>query len=292
MHAATPAFPPLHPPHLGGGCAAAADVALRVSAGTSRSSRSGLPEAAACAGQLATWFVADWRHMVFAHYRVPAAVLAPHVPLPLDLHDGSAWVSLVFFTLENMRPPGTGALGRTLLRPISDHAFLNVRTYVCTAAGPGIHFLAEWVPNRLAAWLGPRTYGLPYRLGRFDCELAGETGGVGRVAVRDDAFGAELVLAFPTQPAPLATATPGTAEEFLLERYTASTERAGTLRRFDVAHEPYQFHAADWLRADTALVARAFPWFAAAEFHHAHLSAGVSDVRMSRPCRLANTVKL
>jgi uncharacterized protein YqjF (DUF2071 family) len=198
-------------------------------------------------------------------------------------------VSLVFFTLEKMRPPGTGALGRALLRPVSDHAFLNVRTYVHTAAGPGIHFLAEWVPNRLAAWLGPRTYGLPYRLGRFECDLAGANGGVGRVTVRDATLGAELALAFPTQPAPLAPAAPGTMEEFLLERYTASTARGGALRRFEVAHEPYEFRAADWLRADTTLVARVFPWFAAAEFDSAHLSPGVRDVRMSRPCRLAES---
>lgn len=235
---------------------------------------------------LMTWFVADWRNMLFVHYRVPPEVLRPHVPHPLDLHDGAAWVSLVFFRLENMRPPGTGVFGRTLLRPISGHAFLNVRTYVRAEAGPGIHFLAEWIPNRLSAWLGPRTYGLPYRLGRFEDNLTGVERGVGRIGISDLVLDATLALTFPVRPEPLTTARPESTEEFLLERYTAYTCRASVRRCFRVEHEPWQFHAVDWLRADISLVERAFPWFAAAEFHSAHLTPGVRDVRMSRPVRL------
>lgn len=238
-------------------------------------------------GPLATWFVADWRHMLFVHYRVPAEVLQPHVPHPLDLHDGVAWVSLVFFQLERMRPPGTGAVGRALLRPISDHAFLNVRTYVRAEAGPGIHFLAEWIPNRLSAWIGPRTYGLPYRLGRFNREVGGDENGVGNVVITDPALGARLALAFPTRSGPLKTAAPGGTDDFLLERYTAYTSRAGVRRCFHVRHEPWRFQIVDWIRADTTLVERAFPWFTAARLQGAHLTPGVRDVRMSRPAKMA-----
>jgi uncharacterized protein YqjF (DUF2071 family) len=235
------------------------------------------------------WFIADWRRMVFVHFSLRPQLLAPHVPHPLDLHDGRAWVSLVFFRLEGLRPPGSGPLGRALFRPISDHAFLNVRTYVRAEAGPGIHFLAEWIPNRLSAWFGPRTYGLPYRLGSFDCDLSGDSGGVGRIAVHDAALGQDLSIAFPTQPAPLVVASPGTTASFLLERYTAYTWRKPVRRFFQVSHPPWRYHAADWLRADTALIAAAFPWFGAAEFHSAHMSPGVGGVRMSRPCRLPET---
>jgi uncharacterized protein len=224
--------------------------------------------------------------MLFAHYRVPAEVLQPHVPHPLDLLDGTAWVSLVFFRLEGMRPPGTGELGRALLRPISDHEFLNVRTYVRAEAGPGIHFLAEWIPNRIATWLGPRLYGLPYRLGRFDCVLEGTGGGVSRIALEDKELGAGLHIAFPSRSEGLAAANPGSQEEFLLERYTAYTSSGGVRRFFQVAHEPWRFHAVDWLRIDAALIERAFPWFGTAQFHGAHRTPGVCDVRMSRPAQL------
>lgn len=236
-------------------------------------------------GRLATWFVADWREMIFVHYRVPAEILQPHVPHPLDLHDGDAWVSFVFFRLERMRPAGTGALGRLLTRPMSEHVFLNVRTCVRAEAGPGIHFLGEWIPNRLSAWIGPRTYGLPYRLGHFEYALRGN-GGVGWIAVRDEGTGAELRLTFPARAEDLASSSAGSTDEFLLERYTAYTVREGVRRYFQVAHKPWRYHAVDWLRADTTLVERAFPWFTAAKFCSAHRTPGVSDVRMSRPARL------
>lgn len=238
---------------------------------------------------LMTWFVADWRDMLFVHYRVPAEVLQPHVPHPLDLHDGDAWVSLVFFRLERMRPPGTGAVGRALMRPISEHYFLNVRTYVRAEDGPGIHFLAEWIPNRLSAWIGPRTYGLPYRLGRFDCDLAGSPGGVSRIEINDPVLDAAFRVTFPARIAALTTARPGGTEDFLLERYTAYTCRDGVRRRFQVAHEPWRFHAVDWVRIDLTMLERAFPWFNAAQLHSVHRSPGVCNVRMSRPAKLQPT---
>ena len=47
-------------------------------------------------------------------------------------------------------------------------------------------------------------------------------------------------------------------------------------RYLRVAHEPWKFHAVDWLHTDTTLVERAFPWFAAADFHSAHRTPGVA----------------
>ena len=85
---------------------------------------------------------ADWVEMRFVHYAFDPGILRPHVPVPLDLFGGRAYVSLVLFHLRKMRPHGTGFLGRACFRAISDHPFLNLRTYVEGAVGPGIHFLA------------------------------------------------------------------------------------------------------------------------------------------------------
>ena len=52
-------------------------------------------------------------------------------------------------------------------RPLARHEFLNLRTYVRHGDVRGIYFLAEWIPNYLASLIGPRTYGLPYRLGEL-----------------------------------------------------------------------------------------------------------------------------
>ncbi len=42
-------------------------------------------------------FFADWDRTLMLHYEVAPEVLRPHVPFPLDLHGGKAYVSLVAF---------------------------------------------------------------------------------------------------------------------------------------------------------------------------------------------------
>src|SRR3982751_4891898 len=112
-------------------------------------------------------FVADWVDAMFVHFAIDQSKLQPMVPLPLDCLDGQAYVSLVAFTQRNLRPRVGGALAAWLATPLASHEFLNVRTYVRLGRTRGIFFLAEWIPNRLAVLIGPRTYGLPYRLGRL-----------------------------------------------------------------------------------------------------------------------------
>jgi uncharacterized protein len=226
---------------------------------------------------------ADWREMRFFHYAFDPAVLAPHVPLPLDLYEGRAHVSLVLFHLERMRPWGTGPLGRTCFRAISDHPFLNLRAYVRGPAGPGIHFLAEWISNPLSLHLGPLTYGLPYRRAAFHFETA-RPGGTDRVCLQG-AEGGRASFVLPTRHERLDRAAPGTAEHFLLERYIAYTHRE-TTRWFCVDHAPWNFHRLDWIRADTELIERSFPWFSLGKLVGAHASPGVCDVRMSLPRRV------
>ncbi len=61
--------------------------------------------------------VGDWTRALFLHYELPADVLQPCVPFDLDLWEGRAFVSLVAFSMEHLRPGFGGALGRWLLRP-------------------------------------------------------------------------------------------------------------------------------------------------------------------------------
>lgn len=232
------------------------------------------------------WFVADWTGFLFVHFSVPPAVLAPHVPFPLDLHEGRAFVSLVAFELHGMRlPGGLENASRWLLRPVSDHPFLNVRTYVKPAGRPGICFLAEWIPNPFSLLCGPLTYGLPYRRGEFATEAEAGTG-AGSICVHDPAQHATLRLDFPAADERPAPCEAGSVEEFLLERYTAYTFRGETRRRFEVAHAPWQVQRVNGLRCDAGLVNKTFPWFAEARLHSAHRSAGVTQVQMGRPHRV------
>lgn len=247
------------------------------------------PPAAASTARLASGdraWVGDWNRFVIVHFAVPAEVLAPHVPYPLDLQDDLAWVSLVWFELERLRFAGTGWLGRWLCRPISEHPFLTVRTYVRGADGPGICFLAEWIPNRLSVRLGPPTYGLPYRYGRFTAARDAENG-TAMLRIDDPGHDAPLGLTVPSTP-PGGTLLPeGTIDAFLLERYQAYTFDAARRMRFRVAHAPWRAHRATWVRFEAGFLNRVFPWFTTARLHSAHLCADCPNVEMGRPHRVS-----
>lgn len=239
------------------------------------------------AGAPAPLFVADWRRVVFVHFAISPTDVAPHVPHPLDVVDGRAFVSLVCFSLERMRP---GRLipprfGRALLGPISEHAFLNVRTYVRGPAGPGIHFLTEWINNPLSLHLGPLTYGLPYRLADIQ-RVDLPAGGLSQIRVTERGRSAGLGITVPYAPeAPVAPCADGTLDEFLVERYTAYTHRRGTNRFFHIAHRPWDVARVDLVRTDTTLLEEVYPWFRHAELVSAHIGPGVEDVVIGRPHR-------
>src|SRR5262249_18594048 len=69
-------------------------------------------------------FVADWVDALFVHFCVDAAELRKLVPaeLELDLFEGDAYVSVVCFTQERLRPLIGGRLTEWLSRPLAHHA--------------------------------------------------------------------------------------------------------------------------------------------------------------------------
>jgi hypothetical protein len=220
------------------------------------------------------WFRADWRDVLFVHYAVDPALLQPHVPFDLDLYAGKAWVSLVAFTQDRMRPALGGPVAAALMHPAARHEFLNLRTYVRAGDRRAILFLAEWIPNRLALLVGPSLYGLPFRLGTLDYRHH-------RRDVR--ANGSGLHLSVPPSPGRAQTASSDSLDAFLLERYTAFTCRFGRGRRFDIAHAPWTWRRATVRVEDDTLIRQAAPWFAAAQPTCAHHSDGAFDVVISGP---------
>lgn len=231
-------------------------------------------------------FRADWEDVLFMHFEMDTRQLQPSVPFELDVREGRAYVSLVAFTQRRLRPGIGGRVAAVLAAPLSDHAFLNVRTYVRHRGERGIFFIAEWIPNRLAAWIGPRTYGLPYRLGELalhnDLDARNSRG---RIRAR----GRELRYAAVDSHAGGAcshVAAPDSLDEFLLERYVAFTSRHGVRRRFDVAHMPWPHAERDArLDADSLLGALDF-WPRGLQPLAAHISPGVRDVVIGAPRRL------
>jgi uncharacterized protein len=230
---------------------------------------------------------ADWDRTLMLHYEVDPEVLRPHVPFPLDLHEGKAYVSLVAFTLRGMRPRRGGRLARWLMRPIATHGFLNVRTYVRVNGEPGIYFITEYMNNLLSLKLGPLAFGLPYRFARLDYTHDWERRVLtGKVAARNTTHGALAYTArFPTN-AHFAAPGGGTLTEWLMERYTAFTVRRCVRLFFRVWHPPWPKIAVAAVVTDDSLLRHDLPWFRHARYIGSDFSPGVYDVWMGRPRRL------
>jgi uncharacterized protein len=228
-------------------------------------------------------FFAGWDRVLMMHFEVDAAALQRDVPYALDLHNGRAFVSLVAFTMQGMRPRWGGKPAAWLLRPIATHPFLNVRTYVCHDGEPGIHFLAEWLSNRVAVKLGPATFGLPYHHGHIAYHHDWQSGAI-RGQVTDVGSGKKLVYdAGPFQLTAFQPCKTGSFDEWLMERFTAFNSAAGRKRFFRVWHPPWSQQPISVALLDDSLLNRNWPWFHKANLVGAHFSPGFEKVWMGRP---------
>ena len=234
-------------------------------------------------------FVADWDKVLMIHFAADAKQLQCDVPFELDMREGCAFVTLVAFTLREMRLAFGGRLTSWAFRPIATHDFLNVRTYVRVGSEVGIHFLAEWLSNRLAVALGPQTFSLPYRYGRISYhndwgagELCGKVEDVGTGATF--AYQADLEAG-----APFSECNPGSLDEWLMERYSAFNAACGSKRFFRVWHEPWSQCKARMEMTDTSLLESNWDWFRHAEFVGANYSPCVRNVWLGRPHRVTLT---
>jgi uncharacterized protein len=226
-------------------------------------------------------FLARWDRAVFINYSADPDVLQQQVPFELDLRDGQAFVSIVAFTLVRMRPRIGGAGTEWILKPIATHEFLNIRTYVRHNGEPGIFFLAEWLSNRLSVLLGPRTFGLPYRFGQLRYEHGDSFHGSVNAPEGRLAYVGEIA------ESAFVPCTRGSVDEFMLERYTAFTQRGKRRRFFRIWHSPWPQATAICDVGETSLIASTGAWWNTAEFISANYSPG-AEVWMGRPHRVRN----
>ena len=165
-----------------------------------------------------------WDHLLFLHWKVEPDVLTPLLPpgLHLDTYDHKAWLGVVPFFMKGVRPaycpPVPG---------ISNFLELNVRTYVYNDQGiPGVWFFSLDASSRLACALARWRFHLPYRDAKMK---AGVGEWVDYSALRYDQ--SETATYRYRGSGESHTATPGTLEFFLLERYVlfAYDQKRGNL---------------------------------------------------------------
>ena len=181
----------------------------------------------------------EWRRLLFLHWPMWPELVRSLVPerLALDLYDGAAYVGLIPFVVQALRPIGAPRwLGLDFLET-------NVRTYVHLGGRePGVYFFSLDAASLLAV-IGVRAaFGLPYFFARGQERLA--SGRVEYTLRRISAARPSCHVEYEVGE-PLGPAEPGTLEHFLLERYLLHVQRGPTLWTVQVHHRPYPLQ---WVR--------------------------------------------
>jgi len=189
-----------------------------------------------------------WNDLLFAHWPIPADVMAHLLPpgLEVDLFDNYAWAGVVPFWMDRVRVRAMDQ--RTIAIPTTtSFCELNLRTYVRSRATglSGVYFFSLDAESALAV-LGARiVFHLPYFLAnmRLDRESEGAVRYYSRrlLSSRNVEFSAKYRS---LSPAPVQSGA-GTIEHFLTERYCLFTSHRGRILVGDIHHLPWPLEAAE-----------------------------------------------
>lgn len=188
-----------------------------------------------------------WNDLLFAHWPIPPAAVAPLIPdgLQVDTYHGSAWLGVVPFWMDRIKLRHLPPLPFTGSFPE-----LNLRTYVRDhrTGAPGVYFLSLDSNNLAAVAFARAVYSLPYHWAEMKLEQRSE---------REFAFysrrrGTRPPVIFkaryrglgPTRK--LADIRSGSLEFFLTERYCLFTRgRSGQPMRANIHHVPWPLEEAE-----------------------------------------------
>jgi uncharacterized protein YqjF (DUF2071 family) len=178
-----------------------------------------------------------WQNPLFCSWKVEPKYLRPLVPekLDLDLHEGSAWVSMVPLQMARV-----GMVEPTKLPALETFPEVNLRTYVRHKHAPGVYFLSLECGQTMVDFVASLFMHLPYQRAHVSIEPDGDGF---RCQSRRDA--AVLDCSYSPSGKPK-TAKDGSIEQFLTERYAMFVVDPLTkvLLRGDVRHERWKVQPA------------------------------------------------
>ena len=182
------------------------------------------------------WILAQtWCDLLFAHWPVPAAALRSAVPAPLDLDlwEGSAWIGVVPFRMERIRPRGLFALPWLSATPE-----INVRTYVTFGGKRGIYFLSLHASNPMVVSIARHFFHLRYQRAEMSVRSEGEM-----VHYASNGRGVEFRGSYGPS-GDVAPPQPGTLEHWLTARYCFYSVQKGNVIRGEVDHPEWPLQPA------------------------------------------------
>ena len=184
----------------------------------------------------------EWNRALFFHYPVDAKILREFVPkeIEIDMFDNVAWVSIVAFTMEKIRPRFIPAFA-----PISDFDEINLRTYVTKNGKPGVYFLSIEAGKLFSAILAKSLSGLPYEKSNINrTENSYQANHPKRNFSLLADFHVGMQVKHKTE-----------LDLFLTERYCLYLEDHNQLFRYEIQHLPWKINQLelDFLKIDYQL---------------------------------------
>lgn len=218
-----------------------------------------------------------WRDAVFAHWPVEPGIVAPTLPdgFAVDTGpDGRAWLSVVGFVMEDIRPRFV---------PVGlSFPELNLRTYVRHGNASGIYFYNLDVDDRFGVPIARRLFRLPYY--RAEIDVTDRDGAIRFRSHRTHSgvppadFDATIEPRGTPEPV-----EPGSTEAFLVENYRFFVAGGGRLYYGDVEHEPWRLQPAELtVRENTLFAASGFDRPAGEPLVHYSSGIAVTAGRLRR----------
>lgn len=191
-----------------------------------------------------------WSHLLFLHWELDPADIQRTLPkgLTVDTHEGKAWLGVVPFFMQNIRPRFLPAMPW-----VSNFLELNVRTYVHDEEGrPGVWFYSLDCNQPIAVWTARTFFRLPYHHANMQAPLTEP----GSFAYRKHRRGAPSASDFHYRLGTDAhIAEPGSLEFFLVERYYLFANTRRGISSGQVHHVPYPIVEASVEQWDTRVLA-------------------------------------
>lgn len=187
----------------------------------------------------------QWCDLLFAHWPIAPEQMRALVPpqLALDLWEGQAWIGVVPFRMQGVRPRTIPALPW-----LSAFPELNVRTYVTMndrgIQKSGVYFFSLEAANPVAVAIARSLFKLPYFNATMHLHKVGDTVHYTSHRTHRNAPPAEFHGTY-TPAGPVYTAVQGTIDYWLTERYALYTsDQRGQVYIGEIHHVPWPLQPA------------------------------------------------
>jgi uncharacterized protein YqjF (DUF2071 family) len=168
----------------------------------------------------------EWNEVLFLHWAIPLESLRKFVPkeLDIDTFNGKAYISLVPFSMKNIRPRYWPAISF-----VSDFHEINIRTYVSKQNQHGVFFLKIEAEKLMSVLIARNLSALPYKKSIIKRQK-------GQYISTNKSSESKIHVHFKVGD--LMTEK-NDLDKFLTERYCLFLEKTGKIFRYDIQHKEW-----------------------------------------------------